>query len=428
MTAVYLAAAASAALSTSRDDLLKNLEDQFYFHERIPLVLSANLDCLTGHGGEALDETEQFNESAIKLAWSRFAPMRTNLARQSLRKLSWGQSIKHLCGLERPQFWKLYDELLPALAQAFPHSPLLDGDHGEEPHFADLSFRLFVVLFVLRTGTPLDRCRFLFGWSKTSTHRWFDAILDIIVKELAKYREFPDEAQQRLMAVEHLLYLRKTQDDDCLDMYNTRINFDTEEMEDEDLQEARRVFNGAFASTDCTFSIQPSFPSAIQQLMYTGYKKYHAYKLCVVNSLFTKCILALRVAPARVSDKMVLGHDLALNARIGKGQFILGDDAFNGRGDIVVPFTSAQIAAVSKHDPRLGAKMARWNHAHSSNRISSEHVIGALKQWACIRGTGKHFMFRTHEGFERAVQAVHSLHNASVCNFDITRLYITRRR
>jgi len=40
---------------------------------------------------------------------------------------------------------------------------------------------------------------------------------------------------------------------------------------------SRRTFHGAFASTDATFSIQPAFPRHIQEQMYTGYKKFHAY-------------------------------------------------------------------------------------------------------------------------------------------------------
>ena len=49
--------------------------------------------------------------------------------------------------------------------------------------------------------------------------------------------------------------------------------------------------------------------------------------------------------------------------------------------------------------------------------MSSEHVIGILKNWAVIRGTSKYHQFETQEGFETAVKAVWSLVNLSQSHF-----------
>lgn len=49
--------------------------------------------------------------------------------------------------------------------------------------------------------------------------------------------------------------------------------------------------------------------------------------------------------------------------------------------------------------------------------MSSEHVIGILKNWAIIRGTSKYHQFETQEHFALAVKAVWSLVNVDQSRF-----------
>jgi len=51
-------AAAAAVLAASMDPAVRSrkLEDLFYFHQRVPLLLSSNLDCLTGRGDNSDDD------------------------------------------------------------------------------------------------------------------------------------------------------------------------------------------------------------------------------------------------------------------------------------------------------------------------------------------------------------------------------------
>lgn len=231
---------------------------------------------------------------------------------------------------------------------------------------------------------------------------------------LAVFRTFPDHRTQELMALEHLTYIVTQQESSTLEVYNLRINWNR----DEESGEEERTFAGAYSSDDGTYTLACRFHAGMQRSMYTGYKKYHAYKLMIKNSIFKKGILSISVHPARTSDPMCKAFNTAVNIAEKRGMFSLGDDAFQGEKWSVTPFTTAQISSVHALDPSAARKMASWNFSHSSNRMSSEHAIGSLKQWACIRGTGKYHMFRSHEAFKCAVMVIHSLVNGVLCNFD----------
>ena len=328
--------------------------------------------------------------------------------------------IRHLCGFEREGLAVLFERLRPAMSAAWPHSPHMSDDLKANSKHSTLEFRLFVVLFWLRTGTPRRTCEFIFGWSHQTISGWIDTIIDIMCRELKEFREFPSFDTQRDMALEHQTFVGMKFDPSVMHTYHLRINF---ERKDGD---PLKSFNGAFGAIDGTYTVCCRFPNDIQEQMYTGYKKFHAYKLVVICSLFTKAIIAVSIAPGRVSDVLTFDTDRGLWNKIAPGHVLLGDDAFTGRDDVVSPFTTAQINCISGVDVRLGARMRSWNQAHSSNRVAVEHVIGRMKQWACIRGTSKYRQFKEHDTFVKIVQVVHSLTNADTCGFDVMRLFTSR--
>ena len=98
---------------------------------------------------------------------------------------------------------------------------------------------------------------------------------------------------------------------------------------------------------------------------------------------------------------------------IGKGMYLLGDDALKGLKPFIAPFTPGQLAVLKASNMQALIDARAFNFVHSSKRMSSEHVIGSLKRWAIIRGTSKFFMFRDSDKFKTAVLAVHALHNAA---------------
>ena len=52
---------------------------------------------------------------------------------------------------------------------------------------------------------------------------------------------------------------------------------------------------GAIFSPDGTYTISSRFAASIQKVMYTGYKKFHGWKLLVCASLNREAILWLKV-------------------------------------------------------------------------------------------------------------------------------------
>jgi hypothetical protein len=418
----FLPAVVLAVLKVPRDAILEAVQAMFYFHEKPPraaLLMSSDIDIEHGNNVELFGDANHFNEVAVELSLHLFDSMTPQLQHLSLPSLSWGKSIRHMCGFEREGFWKLFTFLRPAFSSAFPHSCHTHEDLKPTAKTSTLAFRLFVVLFILRTGATLRMCSVVFGWSHSVIHNWFVDISDIMHRKLALFRAFPNAQEQAAMALEHLAWVTGKLGDTTLGMYHTRLNFANA------VGEIDRVFTGAFAAIDGTYALCPRFPSDIQEQMYTGYKKFHAYKLMVMCSLFTKAILRIKIGPARVADSLAYALDLDFIAQIT--QPLLGDDAFHGFSAIIAPFTKAMIAAVRAVRPATADAMNQFNSDHSSNRMSSEHAIGKLKEWAWVRGTDKYSRFHDHGGFVRGVEIVHSLVNADNCDFEPAHLFTSLR-
>jgi hypothetical protein len=99
-----------------------------------------------------LELVENFNMATMKLAASCIADLGPELRHNTMHCLTWGYSLKHVCGFELKEFSKLFVLMLPALIVAFPNSPLIDGPDDDLSHAA-LRFKFFLTLYFLRTGT-----------------------------------------------------------------------------------------------------------------------------------------------------------------------------------------------------------------------------------------------------------------------------------
>ncbi len=280
--------------------------------------------------------------------------------------------------------------------------------------------RLFVTLFYLYTGPTFANLRFVFGWCEFSIHEWIDTIIRVIVDELEEYRAFPTHAQQRVMGVEHIADIAKNSigKSNTLTMYQERVKME--------FGEDCEPFLGAFGAGDGTYSVTPKWKMEYQRLMYTGYKKFHGYKLFIICSLFTKVALEIVVEPATVSDGLAYLCD-GVAAKVNGSEYLLGDEALRGLKNFIAPFSSACLGVMASRNPAVGANARTFQMDHSSRRMSSEHVIGSLKRWAVIRGTSKYFMFKDTEKFKMAVKAIQSLHNSARTDFNPAVLFTNAR-
>jgi hypothetical protein len=263
---------------------------------------------------------------------------------------------------------------LPALIALYPNCTVME-EAGEYQFYASLRFKFFITLYYLRTGTPFRVMEVLFGWSASSLSEWTHAITALIADVFQQFRVFPSVQDQYLMALEHASFVAK-KGASLMQLYGTRINWGRDLTTDMKLK-----FQGAIGAIDGTFTLCCRFPNDIQELMYTGYKKFHAYKLVVVCSLFTKAILAIFICPATTSDSAVWTQDETVASLLQSGLYLLGDAAFNGLPDVIAPFRTEDINLMAQTNPVMAHAMRAFNQAHSSNRMSSEHVIGYLKLW-----------------------------------------------
>ena len=327
-----------------------------------------------------------------------------------------GDVSRHLCGFERPGLRMLFEWMETPLQRAFRRSRFPQERHVGA-HASDLFFRLFVTLFVLRTGTTVRECRWIFGWGKTRICCWVTVITPLIAGALATFREFPTPDEQELMAVEHLLAVYN-KDATLPSQFTARLRYDDPNAVD---------FKGAIGAADGTFTVTPRWPDSVQRAMYTGYKKFHAYKVMVMNTLFSKAIIALTVGCPTISDPMSITRRLDVVAKLSPSALLLGDDAFIGMFHFITPYTTANVNLARATSVDIANRMASFNFDHSSNRMSAEHCNATLKQWAVIRGSNKFFMFHTEQAFLSAVDAVHALINADICQFVRSELFVKTR-
>lgn len=102
--------------------------------------------------------------------------------------------------------------------------------------------------------------QFIFGWADSAIEHWVSTTIGVIGDAFAQFRSFPSVQEQMMMALEHAQFCA-SQGADVLRMYGVRLNWGL-------LADAvHRVFQGAFAAMDGTFTLCCRFPEDIQELM-----------------------------------------------------------------------------------------------------------------------------------------------------------------
>lgn len=128
-----------------------------------------------------------------------------------------------------------------------------------------------------------------------------------------------------------------------------------------------------------------------QDRMYSEYKKCHAYKVVIFVSHGLDCgrkfILMSATGVGSASDGALFA-DLTqkLTTDVIPEAGGLGDAAFHLSRFLIAPYTPTQILAG-------GPDLKSFNFNHSSDRMTSEHGIRALKIWGAIRGRDDARMF-----------------------------------
>ena len=152
--------------------------------------------------------------------------------------------------------------------------------------------------------------QFIFGWDASTIRTWVRRITKVFVynAKFQEFRRFPTPEEQNNLNFKHAAWVDNQHEngrDNLTELYNTRMNFmedDVDCKEDDEGSFCKRMFKGALGAIDGTYTITARWPAAVQNLMYTGYKKFHAYKLIVICSVVKPVILKVMVVPAKVSD------------------------------------------------------------------------------------------------------------------------------
>ncbi len=184
-------------------------------------------------------------------------------------------------------------------------------------------------------------------------------------------------------------------------------------------------FAGSIGAVDGTYCVQPAVGRAslaahgsdpLLDLMWSEYKRCHAYKLMLVNSHGLegepKFLLWVDYSCGSASDSAVYGKFCAaFREQLVPGAVLLGDHAFHGAINVIAPYTTAQV------NTAIGANRAGFNKNHSSDRMTSEHGVRSLKLWGIAREREDSFLFQNDANFGLALKAVWALHNyiASCC-------------
>jgi hypothetical protein len=297
-----------------------------------------------------LDEIEEFNSTTIRMSRECIADLSADLRHNTLHCLNWGSSLRNVCGFNLQDFGMLLALALPALIILYPNCDIM-AEPDERLQYASLRFKFFITLYYLHTGTPFRVMEVLFGWSDSVLSSWTHRITQLIADVFRNFRAFPSPQDQLVMALEHATYCAG-KGANIMRSYGRRINYSRVSSL------PRLVFNGAVGAIDGTFTLCCRFSNDIQEFMYTGYKKFHAYKLVVVCSLFTKVVLAIFVEQATTSDNAAWTHASTI---LAEGLHLLGDAAFHGLEDVISPFRTEDINLTEKVNPALTAQMREFN-------------------------------------------------------------------
>lgn len=410
-------------MSSRREhDLLSILNHVASIESNLGLILFTIFDCnddgteVQLEAGQYHAANREYNAQQLQLVRQLINDLPLgHLRHHSIHCLSIRECMSTVIGLNVQQFAQLFYSLRQPLEESFPRSPET-LEFGEVHNNCERRFKLFLCLFRLKQGCTYNQMEITFGWSASSLQEWCDIIVRILVVHLFNYHTgFLDYKGTRWQMNECLKWRVKHFADS--ESYERKITFQNNEAGFPLID--RSKFVGSIGAVDGTYSLQPRVghstlaahdSDTALDMMYSEYKRIHAYKLVLVNSHGflnePKFLLWVGHGCGGASDAAVYNtFALHLSRIMIKEAVLLGDAAFHAQRNIIAPYTSSQIRA------NVGAEFDTFNHNHSSDRMTSEHGVRALKLWGAMRGREDSQLYQDEENFERALKAVWGLHN-----------------
>lgn len=370
-------------------------------------------------------ETHNFNIQQSGLARILIADLAPGLKHHSIHCLSFRECMSTVIGLDMDQFSRLFASIRVFMAERWPRSPET-LEPGETSNYGERRLRLFLCLYRLKQGCTFQHMEVTFGWCSSILQEWFDGVLHILNEHLFNFHEgFLAYKGAHWQMRELIKWNHKHQMDGMIGEYQEKVCFQNAESRRHggiDTIDAT-AFVGSIGAVDGTYCVQPAIGRAtllahgsdpLQDIMWSEYKRCHAYKLLLVHSHGLegepKYLLWVAHANGSSSDGAVYSTFAAdLRNKLCPGAVLLGDHAFHGAQGVIAPFTAAQVVSA------LGADRATFNKNHSSDRMTSEHGVRALKLWGIARGREDSSIFQNDDNFATALKVVWALHNYKAC-------------
>jgi hypothetical protein len=373
-------------------------------------------------------QTRSYNLQQQGLARTLIADLPVGvLKHHSIHCLSFRECMSTVIGLDMVGFSNLFYSLRAPLAILFPQCPETLNEN-ETHRNCERRLKLFLCLYRLKQGVTFQQMEVTFGWSSSSLQEWFDLVLRMLVKQMMQFHEgFLDFKGPQWQRREAAKWWHKHVDEGNMEEYYEKVAFQNTESRRGGHGDTINAddFIGSIGAVDGTYSVQPAVGRAtllahnsdpLQDLMWSEYKRCHAYKVMVVMSHGLnnepKFLLWVQSGAGSASDAALYSKFAPhLKEILFKGIALLGDHAFHGALNVIAPYTTAQIRA------SIGTGKAGFNRNHSSDRMTSEHGVRALKLWGVARGREDSQLFQNQAYFDLALKAVWALHNykASGC-------------
>lgn len=378
--------------------------------------------------GVYVTNNREYNEQQLQIACQMIADLHGgSLKHHSIHCVSFRECMSTVIGLDIHGFGRLMTALRDPLSVAFPRSPET-LEYGQTHVFCERRFKLFLCLFRLKQGATFSQMELVFGWSTSVLQEWFEVVLHILVIHLRNYHTgFLTFKGAEWQAKEVRNWRYKHVLDGSIDTYTTKVAFQNSESVRNGMGPTinAQAFVGSIGAIDGTYSVQPQLGKKTLEahgadpsldLMYSEYKHCHAYKLLLFMSHGLqgepKYLLWVESGCGAAADSGVLASIAGtLDALLIPEAAFLGDHAFHSANRCIAPYTTSQVNAAP------GANRAAFNTNHSSDRMTSEHGVRALKIWGVVRGRDDSFLFLNDENYKRALKVVWGLHNyiASGC-------------
>lgn len=186
----------------------------------------------------------------------------TELSHHGFESISATENFQSAVGLSKEDFAALYSHLENRLNTVFCHSKcnnLKCDKGGERRSFADNRFRLFTVLYRLKTGSSFRTMEVIFGWSKSALREWFGIIIAIMDEELQIFHEgildgFCNKNWQLTQAIG---WLKNHEEKGNHAIISERICQHNRGKREIIMSNSDGQIYGSIGAVDCTYTIRP---------------------------------------------------------------------------------------------------------------------------------------------------------------------------